>query len=139
LRPVQVGDIVSGTVVEVGRPYGVAVRLDGGLGSANIGDLDLSWRDSRATQVQIGQRVTAEVIAVEGARISLSTAATEHPQLWAFLTDLRCGDVLSGVVADIQNYGVFVALDEGPPHPVFVRMSRTSATAASRPRRQRSP
>jgi ribosomal protein S1 len=42
-----------------------------------------------------------------------------NPELWAFLAALRCGDLLSGTVAAIERFGVFVALDEGPDHPVF--------------------
>ncbi|GLY38557.1 hypothetical protein Amsp01_045810 [Amycolatopsis sp. NBRC 101858] len=43
----------------------------------------------------------------------------EHPELWAFLSSLCPGDLLSGTVAAIERFGVFVALDDGPGHPVF--------------------
>jgi small subunit ribosomal protein S1 len=43
----------------------------------------------------------------------------ENPELWAFLGSLREGQLLSGTVAAIEPFGVFVALDEGPPHPRF--------------------
>ncbi|WP_149827463.1 S1 RNA-binding domain-containing protein [Streptomyces tailanensis] len=46
-------------------------------------------------------------------------SATTHPELWAFLKGLRLGDVLAGTVASIERFGVFVALDDGPGHPVF--------------------
>ncbi|MFC6933325.1 S1 RNA-binding domain-containing protein [Actinomadura yumaensis] len=39
--------------------------------------------------------------------------------MWAFLKELRPGQRLSGTVAAIERFGVFVALDEGPDHPVF--------------------
>lgn len=42
-----------------------------------------------------------------------------NPQLRVFLESLRCGEVLSGTVAAIERFGVFVALDDGPDHPVF--------------------
>ncbi|MFG1961970.1 S1 RNA-binding domain-containing protein [Nonomuraea sp. NPDC049028] len=123
LRAVRVSDIVSGTITHVGRPHGSAVRLDGRLGlvSANIGPLDFSWRHRSDEARQVGQRVTAEVIAVdeEQGMIGLSLAATENPELWAFLKGLRPGEVLSGEVADVQRFGVFVALDDGPPHPFY--------------------
>ncbi|MFI0424763.1 S1 RNA-binding domain-containing protein [Spongiactinospora sp. 9N601] len=122
MRAVQVGDIVSGTVTHVGRPRGAAVKLDGRLGlvSADIGPLDVSWGHRSDEAVQVGRRVTAEVIDVDDERkgIGLSLAATENPELWAFLKGLRPGDVLSGEVADIQRFGVFVRLEDGPPHPV---------------------
>ncbi|MEV6199753.1 S1 RNA-binding domain-containing protein [Streptomyces sp. NPDC051771] len=44
---------------------------------------------------------------------------SESPELWAFLESLNCGDILSGTVAAIERFGVFVALDDGPAHPLF--------------------
>lgn len=44
---------------------------------------------------------------------------SEHPELWAFLESLRPGMVLLGTVAAIERFGVFVALDDGPAHPIF--------------------
>ncbi|MGI5350622.1 S1 RNA-binding domain-containing protein [Streptomyces sp. CA-250714] len=44
---------------------------------------------------------------------------SENPELWAFLSSLRRGELLSGTVAAIERFGVFVALDEGPAHPVY--------------------
>lgn len=43
----------------------------------------------------------------------------ESPELWAFLGSLRLGEVLSGTVTAIESFGVFVALDDGPPHPLY--------------------
>ncbi|NUS17835.1 MAG: S1 RNA-binding domain-containing protein [Streptomyces sp.] len=45
--------------------------------------------------------------------------SSEHPELWAFLGSLTPGETLSGTVAAIEPFGVFVALDDGPAHPVF--------------------
>jgi small subunit ribosomal protein S1 len=36
---------------------------------------------------------------------------------------LRPGQRLSGLVAAIERFGVFVDLDDGPDHPVFVRVA----------------
>lgn len=44
---------------------------------------------------------------------------SEHPELWTFLESLPCGEHLSGTVTAIERFGVFVALDDGPDHPVF--------------------
>ncbi|MER7170244.1 S1 RNA-binding domain-containing protein [Streptomyces mesophilus] len=43
----------------------------------------------------------------------------ESPELWEFLGSLRHGELLSGTVASIESFGVFVSLDDGPPHPIF--------------------
>ncbi|MGW6024740.1 S1 RNA-binding domain-containing protein [Streptomyces sp. NPDC055099] len=42
-----------------------------------------------------------------------------NPELWAYLESLRPGEILTGRVAAIERFGVFVALDEGPAHPLF--------------------
>lgn len=44
---------------------------------------------------------------------------SESPELWAFLESLHRGDILSGTVAAIERFGVFVAVDDGPAHPLF--------------------
>ncbi|MCX5212577.1 S1 RNA-binding domain-containing protein [Kitasatospora sp. NBC_00240] len=44
---------------------------------------------------------------------------SESPDLWAFLESLQPGEILSGTVAAIERFGVFVALDDGPDHPLF--------------------
>jgi small subunit ribosomal protein S1 len=49
----------------------------------------------------------------------MSTAATENPELWAFLKSLRAGELLSGQIGSIERFGVLVALDDGPDHPIF--------------------
>src|SRR5918911_3363333 len=44
---------------------------------------------------------------------------SENPELWTFLESLHCGEILSGTITAIERFGVFVALDDGPAHPVF--------------------
>ncbi|MFC4048424.1 S1 RNA-binding domain-containing protein [Actinomadura syzygii] len=125
LATVNVGDTLSGTIAEVTRSE-ASVLLDDFAADAVgiIGPLDLSWRSFRrstADLLQIGTRVSAEVIAVDAPRrkIMLSRSAAENPQLWDFLKALRPGEHLSGTVAAIERFGVFIDLDDGPKHPTF--------------------
>ena len=94
------------------------VALDG-FPSRSLGHLTPSWRIGRP--VGIGERITAAVIDVnlEQCWTRLSTAAIEFPELWAFLKACCPGEVLTGTVASIESFGVFVALDDGPAHPSF--------------------
>ncbi|WP_323138306.1 MULTISPECIES: hypothetical protein [unclassified Streptomyces] len=126
LAAIGVGDLCSGTVTEVARS-GVSVILDG-FAARPLGvvwPLDLSWRRRLAEAAVVGQRITAEVIAVDvdDGLVRLSMVATENPELWAFLKGRRRGEILAGTVAAIERYGVFVALDEGPDHPVYPGVS----------------
>lgn len=86
-----------------------------------IGPLDLGWPRSASEDLKPGDHVTAGVIAIDAGqgRVQLSLAAARNRELWSFLSALRPGEVVSGVVAAIESFGVFVALDEGPRHPVF--------------------
>lgn len=125
LRTVKVGDVLMGTVAEIARSR-TTVLLDAFAGNpvGVIGALDLSWRSSRrftAAIVEVGGRVAAEVIAVDLRErlVWLSRSATENPQLWAYLKALRPRQRLSGTVAAIERFGVFVELDDGPNHPVL--------------------
>ncbi|MFE1559046.1 S1 RNA-binding domain-containing protein [Streptomyces sp. NPDC058734] len=44
---------------------------------------------------------------------------SENPELWDFLSSLHSGELLTGTIAAIEPFGVFVALDDGPDHPLF--------------------
>lgn len=120
LNRIRVGDLCGGTAAEV-TSRGVTVTLDGfparPLGT--VGPLDLSWTGRPV--IEPGQRITARVrsVDVDGAQVFLSTAATLHPELWSFLASLRPGAWMTGTIASIERFGVFVALDDGPDHPVF--------------------
>ena len=122
LATIKVGDLCQGRVAAVSRSE-VSVILDGFTAHpvGSVGALDGSWRRRFAEVAVVGQRITAEVIAVDldAGRVRLSMAATENPELWVFLKQHRRGEILTGTVAAIERFGVFVALDEGPDHPVY--------------------
>jgi ribosomal protein S1 len=89
LAGLQVGDLCTGTVAEVSRSAGAAVTLDAfpARPMGMVGPMDMSWRQKRSTAAQAGQRITAEVIAIDldTSQVRLSMTATENPELWAFL------------------------------------------------------
>lgn len=51
--------------------------------------------------------------------MTASFERSANPELWTFLESLAGGAILAGTIAAIEPFGVFVALDEGPAHPVF--------------------
>ncbi|MFC8245714.1 S1 RNA-binding domain-containing protein [Streptomyces chartreusis] len=122
LATLRVGEVCHGVVAAVSRSE-MSVTLDGfpahPLGS--VGTLDGSWRRRFGDVAAVGRRVGGEVLAVDSdaGRVRLSMAATENPELWAFLKRLRPGELLAGTVVAIERFGVFVALDDGPDHPVY--------------------
>lgn len=122
LAGLRVGDVCHGTVAGVSQSE-MSVTLDGFPGHplGSVGWSDGSWQRSFADVAVVGRGITGEVVAVDldAGRVRLSTAATENPELWAFLKRLRPGELVAGTVAAIETFGVFVALDEGPDHPVY--------------------
>lgn len=52
-------------------------------------------------------------------RVAAMDWQSESPELWAFLESLRQGQIMSGTVSAIERFGVFVALDNSPGHPIF--------------------
>ncbi|RMB86353.1 S1 RNA-binding domain-containing protein [Streptomyces shenzhenensis] len=122
LAGIHIGDLCHGTVASVARSE-ASVVLDGFAAHplGVVGELDGSWRRRFAEVAVVGQRITGEVIALDlnAGRVRLSMAATENPELWAFLKWLRPAEILTGTVAAIERFGVFVSLDEGPDHPVY--------------------
>ncbi|GIE34901.1 hypothetical protein Ait01nite_079460 [Actinoplanes italicus] len=121
LATVNIGDVLTGTVAEHTR-RGTTVLLDDCPGEplGCVGPLDFTWGRWPGT-CSPGDRITSEVIDVSPPRreIMLSWSATENPELWAFLKARGAGQRLSGTVAAIERFGVFVDLDEGPKHPVL--------------------
>lgn len=62
----------------------------------------------------IGQVVEAEEIGTWRGELRLSARACENPRLRAFVTGTVPGDVVSGTVESVHNFGVFVHLDGEP-------------------------
>src|SRR5690606_36073336 len=52
-------------------------------------------------------------------RLGRMDAPSQNPELRSFLESLHPGEPFSGAVAAIERFGVFVALYDGPGHPVF--------------------
>jgi small subunit ribosomal protein S1 len=122
LAAIRIGEVCHGTVAAVARSE-MSVVLDGftDLPLGTVGPLDGSWCRRFSDVAVVGRRVSGEVVAVDldAGRVRLSMAATENPELWTFLKRLRRGEFLAGTVAAIERFGVFVALDQGPEHPVY--------------------
>ncbi|GAA2452644.1 S1 RNA-binding domain-containing protein [Streptomyces macrosporus] len=116
------GETRTATVTDVGETE-VIVELDApvgpGLTSGSIARHELSRRpfDHPSEVVRVGQGIEVEVIGVfEGRdRVPLSARACEDRPLRAFLLGVRPGEVRTGTVAAVRNFGVFVHLDGEPP------------------------
>jgi small subunit ribosomal protein S1 len=121
LNSVQPGEARMGTVAGFDG-LEVVVDLEGSRGTHRaVGRIvrhELSWRraEDPAEIVSVGQAIEVEVIGVDLRRgcVLLSAKACEDQALRAFLVGIRRGEILTGTVADVRNFGVFVNLDGEP-------------------------
>ena len=121
LHTVQPGEVRSATVAAFDG-FEVVVDLDGAARSHGAAGRILRHELSRrpvedpAQLFEVGQAVEAEVIGVDWRRecVLLSASACEDPTLRAFLVGIRRGEILTGTVAAVRNFGVFVSLDGEP-------------------------
>ncbi|MGW7411824.1 S1 RNA-binding domain-containing protein [Streptomyces sp. NPDC054863] len=108
------GQVVAGTVSEV-HNFGVFVHVDGepeGLctGFIRVPDLTWGWISHPSEAVEAGQRITAEVMIAEtrSGQVTLSLKALREDPLIRFADQV--GRVLTGLIAKIVPFGVFVQL-----------------------------
>lgn len=121
LNSVQPGEARVATVAGFdGREVIVDLEGAGSLHRAagRIPRHELSWRraEDPAEIVGVGQAIEVEVIGVDWRReyVLLSAKACEDRALRAFLVGIRRGEILTGTVAGVHNFGVFVNLDGEP-------------------------
>ncbi|WP_307825254.1 S1 RNA-binding domain-containing protein [Streptomyces sp. M2CJ-2] len=83
----------------------------------------------------MGQRIEAEEIGRWRGQLTLSARACENSELRAFLLALKPGQLVSGTVSGVHNFGVFVHLD-GEPDDLctgFVRVPDLTWSPISHP------
>ncbi len=111
------GSIVKGIVRNLTN-YGAFVELEEGIdGLLHVTDLSWTRKIGHPNEVlERGQEITCRVIAVdqERRRIALGLKQlTEDPWLREIPEKYQPGQILTGTVTKITNFGVFVSLEDG--------------------------
>ena len=110
----QVGDIVEGTVMRF-TDYGAFVDLGGIDGLLHISEI--SWGKLKHPQevLAIGDKVKVKILSMndEKGKISLGLKQTT-PEPWSVINEkYQIGQVVTGKVVQIKEYGAFVELEPG--------------------------
>ncbi len=110
----HVDDIVEGTVMRF-TDYGAFIDLGGIDGLLHISEI--SWGKLKHPQevLEIGETVKVKILSMneEKGKISLGLKQT-MPEPWSVIDEkYEVGQVVSGKVVQIQNYGAFVELEPG--------------------------
>ena len=110
----QVGDVVEGTVMRF-TDYGAFVDLGGIDGLLHISEI--SWGKLKHPQevLAIGDKVKVKILSMndEKGKISLGLKQTT-PEPWSVINEkYQIGQVVTGKVVQIKEYGAFVELEPG--------------------------
>lgn len=112
LAKYKVGTAVEGTVTGV-VDFGAFVEFDEGLeGLVHISELAWQRIEDPHDIVKTGDKVKAEIIAVDGSKISLSIKKLQEDPWKKAAERYSVGEVVKGTVLKVNPFGLFVELDD---------------------------
>lgn len=111
LAQYKIGDTISGTITGL-VDFGAFVELPKNLeGLIHISEIAWQRLDHPRDVLTVGQTITAQIIAIEGSRISLSLKRL-MPDPWTKVHErYQLGQTVKGKVLKVNPFGFFVELD----------------------------
>ncbi len=110
----EIGNTVEGEVKKI-ADFGVFVDIGGLDGLIHISDLSWQRIEHPSHVLSVGDKVKVQILELDKKknRIALGLKQTQ-PKPWdVFIQNNKLGDVVSGEVVKIVNYGAFIRLEEG--------------------------
>jgi len=108
----RVSDIVKGTVTSI-TDFGAFVRV--GAIEGLLHNQEISWDKSKnaKSELVIGDEVEVKIIKIDrdAGKISLSKKALEASPVKAFAENNKNGAIVTGIVKDKKDFGVFISLE----------------------------
>ncbi len=112
LATMKVGDVVEGAVSGI-LTYGLFVTFHGVEGLVHVSEIDWGHVNNPHKYAKVGDKVTVQIIGIEGEKISLSIKRL-RPNPWQVLSDkYQVGDIIEAPVLRLSQFGVFLELDGG--------------------------
>lgn len=114
LNTLQKGQVRDGVVSSIVN-FGAFVDLGGVDGLVHVSELSWKHIDHPSEVVEVGDKVTVEVLDVDmdRERVSLSLKATQEDPWQHFARTSGIGQVVPGKVTKLVPFGAFVRVDEG--------------------------
>jgi len=111
LSEYKVGDAVEGLVTGVVN-FGAFVEFGDGLeGLVHISELAWQRIDNPKDIINVGDTVKAQIISIDGGRISLSIRRLQADPWKEVAKKYTIGDIVEGLVLKLNPFGAFVELD----------------------------
>ena len=110
----HVGDIVEGTVMRF-TDYGAFVDIGGLDGLLHISEI--SWGKLKHPQeaLKIGEKVQVKILSMNSEKGKISLGLKQNkPEPWTVIDEnYQIGQIITGKVVQIKDYGAFVELEPG--------------------------
>lgn len=108
----QIGMIVEGKITAVTN-FGLFVSFDEGMeGLIHISELAWQRIDSPSELYHSGDKIKAEIVGIEGAKIFLSAKKLMRDPWQEASAKYQAGQVVKGTILKVNPFGLFVKLDE---------------------------
>ncbi|MBW6488711.1 30S ribosomal protein S1 [Sulfurimonas sp.] len=108
------GDLIKGTVTSL-TDFGAFVRIDGIEGLLH--NQDISWDKNVKCKdiLKVGDEVEVKIAKInpEDQKISLNRKALLESPIDSFAKNHKLNSVVTGIIRDIKDFGVFVSLEDG--------------------------
>jgi small subunit ribosomal protein S1 len=111
LGQLKIGLVVEGTITGV-VDFGAFVKFGEMEGLVHISELAWQRIENPKDIVKVGQKVTAKVISIDKGRVSLSIKQLQEDPWLEAVKKYQIGQTVSGKVAKVMPFGVFVELDK---------------------------
>lgn len=112
LATMKVGDVVEGSVSGI-LTYGLFVTFHGVEGLVHVSEIDWGHVNNPHKYARVGDKVTVQIIGIEGEKISLSIKRLKSNP-WQVLSDkYQVGDIIEAPVLRLSQFGIFLELDGG--------------------------
>lgn len=108
----QAGMVVEGKITAITN-FGVFVNFDEGMeGLIHISELAWQRIDSPSELYQVGDKVKAEIVSIDGTKIFLSLKRLMADPWLEASAKYKIGQVVPGTILKVNPFGLFVKLDE---------------------------
>jgi small subunit ribosomal protein S1 len=111
MSQLKIGDIVDGNITGV-VDFGAFVKFGELEGLVHISELAWQRIEDPKDIVKVGQKVRAKIISIDKGRVSLSIKQLQQDPWLEAVKKYQIGQKVSGKVAKIMPFGVFVELDK---------------------------
>lgn len=106
----NIGDIVTGNVIKITQ-YGALVNIASYVALVHNSESSYRRKPKAIDTLTIGQTVNVKIISMddERSRVSLSIKQTTPHPIFAFMDVNPAGTAITGTVANVVDYGAFIA------------------------------